>query len=234
MANPYKPMCQIADDLYCVDGWWKRSPMGRRMTVMGVGDGGLAVHSAIRMSDADMRGLDVIGRVEYVIVPNPFHASEAPWYAERYPGARVLVPDRLRRAQERRMRVDGTVADDWPVELAGRLEALSIEGLRLSESAYFHAKSRTLVLTDLVMNYGDDHFTGISRLLMGWNGVVDRFGPSRLLRFCFIKNRAQLLSSLERVMQWDFDRVLMNHGRILETAGKARLREAFAFLAQPS
>ena len=79
------------------------------MTVMQVGDGELAVPSAIRMREADMERLDAIGRVAYVIAPNPLHASEAPWYAQRYPKAMTLIPAGMRRKQERRMRVNGTI-----------------------------------------------------------------------------------------------------------------------------
>ena len=228
--NPYEPLRQICNGLHCVDGWWNRSPMGRRMTVMQVGGNRLAVHSAIRMSEPDMEQLDALGRVAYVIAPNPFHASEAPWYAERYPDAKVLVPEGTRLRQQRRMRVDGTIENGWPAELAAELRALLIEGLRVPETAYWHVGSKTLVVTDLVMNYGDDHFTGIGKVLMRWNGIVGRFGPSRLLRHGFIKDKGKLRGSLELLQRWDFERVVMSHGEVLESGVKERMTEAFRFL----
>ena len=203
------------------------------MTVMQVGGGGLVVHCALRMSEPDMQRLDAIGRVAYVIAPNPFHASEAPWYADRYPQAKTLLPQAMRRKQERRMRVDGTIEDGWPAELRGELDALLIDGLRLPETAYRHARSKTLVVTDLVMNFGNDHFRGILKFLMRINGIVDRFGPSRLLRSA-IKDKAAFRDSLARLMQWDFDRVVMSHGRVLETDGKAKMSKAFDFMGGPT
>ncbi len=229
IANEYTPPRQIAEDLYCVEGWWKRSPMGRRMTVMRVGGNKLAVHGAVRMSEQDMQRLDAIGRVSYVIAPNPFHASEAPWYADRYPEARTLVPAAMRRKQERRMRIDGTIEQGWPAERRGELEALVIDGLRLPETAYWHARSKTLVVTDLVMNFGNDHFRGVLKLLMRINGIVGRFGPSRLFRAA-IKDKTVFRESLARVMRWDFDRIVMSHGRVLETGGKSGMARAFEFL----
>ena len=229
IRNAYTPPRQVAEGLVCVEGWWKKSPMGRRMTVLQVGAGELAVHGAVRMSEPDMQRLDAIGRVAYVIAPNPFHASEAPWYADRYPAAKTLVPAAMRRKQERRMRIDGTIEESWPVELAGELEALLIDGLRLPETAYWHRRSKTLVVTDLVMNFGNDHFKGIFKPLMRINGIVDHFGPSRLLRSA-IQDKAALRDSLARVMQWDFDRVVMSHGRVLEKDGKPRMAQAFGFL----
>jgi hypothetical protein len=229
ITNAYTPPRRVAEGLHCVEGWWKKSPMGRRMTLMQVGNDELAVHSAVRMSEPDMQRLDAIGRVAYVIAPNPFHASEAPWYADRYPQAKILLPEAMRRKQERRMRIDGTIEAGWPAELAGELEALLIDGLRLPETAYWHLRSRTLVVTDLVMNFGNDHFRGVLKFLMRINGIVGRFGPSRLFRAA-IKDKSALRASLARVMQWDFDRVMMSHGRVLETDGKARMTKAFAFL----
>ncbi len=65
---------------------------------------------------------------------------------------------------------------------------------------------------------------------MRWNGIIDRFGPGRLLRYGAINNKLKLRESLTRVMQWDFDRVVMSHGRILETGGRAKMSQAFGFL----
>lgn len=227
--QPYRPLQRIAEGVHCVDGWWKKSPMGRRMTVLGLSGGELAIHSAIRMSEPDMQAIDGLGTVAYVIAPNSMHASDAPWYAARYPGARVLVPAAARARQQSRMRIDGTV-EDWPTQLRGHLEGLSVQGLRGPETVYLHRASRTLVVTDLVFNFGDDHFHGIARLLMRLNGAIDRFGPSRLLRYLILRDRPRFRRSLEQMMQWSFDRVIVSHGRILESGGKARMAEAFAFV----
>jgi hypothetical protein len=56
-----------------------------------------------------------------------------------------------------------------------------------------------------------------------------RFGPHRLIR-AGIRDRAAARRSLERILEWDFDRVVMSHGAVLERGGRARLRECFAFL----
>ena len=73
----------------------------------------------------------------------------------------------------------------------------------------FASRRFTLVLTDLVMNYGTDHFTGPAKLLMRFNRIIDNFGPSGLLRYGLIKDKARLRGSLDRVLRWDFDRVVM-------------------------
>ena len=89
---PYGRLQTLADGVHLLDGVWRRSPLGRRMTVIEGGAGELALHSAIELADEDLGILDGLGRVSLILVPNSFHASDASFYAERYPEAKVLVP----------------------------------------------------------------------------------------------------------------------------------------------
>ena len=45
----------------------------------------------------------------------------------------------------------------------------------------------------------------------------------------WIASRA-LPKSLDAILAWDFDRVVVTHGSVLRAGGRARLEEAFAFL----
>jgi hypothetical protein len=55
------------------------------------------------------------------------------------------------------------------------------------------------------------------------------FGPHRIIR-SGITNRAAARRSVARILQWDFDRVTVTHGEVLESGGRDRFREAFAYL----
>jgi glyoxylase-like metal-dependent hydrolase (beta-lactamase superfamily II) len=37
-------------------------------------------------------------------------------------------------------------------------------------------------------------------------------------------------ASLERILEWDFDRVIIGHGDIVETDGREKLEQAFAWM----
>ena len=37
--------------------------------------------------------------------------------------------------------------------------------------------------------------------------------------------------SIDAILAWDFDRIIVGHGTTIETGGKAALRDAFAFLS---
>jgi hypothetical protein len=66
-------------------------------------------------------------------------------------------------------------------------------------------------------------------VLLRLNDCYCKFGPSRLLKSA-IKDRAALRRSLDHLLGWDFDAIIVSHGRNVGTGGKALLRDAFAFL----
>jgi len=227
----YEPLRTIGAGLHCMDGCWQKSPLKRRMTVIRHSRGELAIHSAIRLRDDDYaRILEPLGRVTLIVVPNRLHGDEARWYAERYPAARVLVPRPVRDACAAKLpRVDGTIEHDWPSSWADELRGLQVEGTRMGEALLWHLPSRTLVATDLVFHFTDE-LRGFARLLMRWNGVVGRVGPSRIFRWFFLTDRAALVASLAPVKTWEFDRIVMSHGTLVEREGKRRFLEGFAAL----
>jgi glyoxylase-like metal-dependent hydrolase (beta-lactamase superfamily II) len=64
------------------------------------------------------------------------------------------------------------------------------------------------------------------RIFLRLNGMWRRFGPSRLIRL-FVRDRAALEQSVRRMLEWDFDRVVVAHGDVLEEGGKRALEEAW-------
>ena len=98
----------------------------------------------------------------------------------------------------------------------------------MNEVVFLHRASRTLVVTDLCFNVRHSDHLG-TRLFMRVNGAYGRFGPSRLLR-SLVRDRPALRASLERILAWDFERVVVTHGEVLEHGGRDALRAGFAWL----
>ena len=59
-----------------------------------------------------------------------------------------------------------------------------------------------------------------ARQLMRLNGAVDAFGPTRFFRSMIIVDKKKLADSLYQVWSWDFERVVVSHGRVLESPGQ--------------
>jgi len=97
-----------------------------------------------------------------------------------------------------------------------------------NEVAFFHRASRTLILCDLAFNFGPGT-AWPTRWLMRVIRSYGRFGPSTLDPW-LIRDRAAARASLERILAWDFDRVVVAHGDVLEGGGREALREGYRWL----
>jgi len=226
---PHGSLSFIDDGLFVVEGRWRRSPFERKMTVFRLASGEIALHSAIAMDEAGMTALEAIGRPAWILVPNSGHFSDASWYGERYPSARVLVPASARvKLFEKIRRIDGSLDEDWPEALHGELAVVPLDGTRIGEVALVHGPSRTLVLTDAVFNYSGRDLPLFARWFMRANRAYGRFGPSRIFTSLVVQNRDAFLASIDALLEHDFDRVIMSHGRMLDSGGKDAIRDAFA------
>jgi hypothetical protein len=226
LIQPYGTFSELAPNLFVLDGEWYNTPFKRRMTVIRLTSGDLVIHSAIRLKSEDYDHLDRLGKVRYIIIPNAFHGSDARFYSERYPQARVLA-SRAVKPNKKTGRVDGILPKDWPQEMTPELECLEMEGTRLlGEILLFHKSTRTLVVTDIVFNMQQEPH-GLIKMIFKWNLIYKRFGPSRIFGLVFANNRSRIKSSLEKVFEMDFDRVIMNHGEILHAGGKPAMQKGF-------
>ena len=61
-------------------------------------------------------------------------------------------------------------------------------------------------------------------------GVRQRPGFPRDALALFIRDRAALRRSLETILDWDFDRVVIPHGPVVESGGPQVVRDTYAFL----
>lgn len=226
--DPHGPLIPLSENLYVVEGEW--GPLRRRMTLVRLESGELVVHSPMRLREKEMEELEGLGPVRAVIMPNLGHGSDLAWYSERYPGAGVYAPAEALPKVSKKIPAARALPADWPGALGKELPGLPVEGMRWGETAFFHPVSRTLIVTDLVFNFRSTDFRGLTRLMMKWNRGVDRFGPTRSFYLFFCRDRAALRKSIGRLLDWDFDRVIMSHGHVLESGGKSSLAEAFAGL----
>src|SRR5262249_40216359 len=149
-------------------------------------------------------------------------------YARAYPDARLHGAPGL--AEKRReLRVDAVLGDEPALEGRDRIDQHLLPGAAgLNEGVVVPPPRRTPVLADLAFNVPAGRTAG-ARLFYWITGAAGRFGPHRLVR-TMIRDRRAARSSVDRVLGWDFDRVVVSHGDVLETGGRERFATAFAFL----
>ena len=224
-------MRELGKDIWVADRTLKLlgAHLPIRMTVVRLSDGGLWVHSPVKLDGPTREALNAIGPVRHVVAPNLFHHLFVRPYLEAYPEARILACPGL--AEKRKdLTFHGTLANEPAKAWAGQIDQHLLGGIpRLQEVDFFHRASRTLLLTDLVFHAEPTRHLP-TRIFYALTGTYKRFGSSRLVKL-IIQDKAAVRASVDRMLEWDFDRVVMNHGAIIEKDGRARLRDAFAWLA---
>ena len=221
---------QIADELWVFDRPLRilGVEVGARMTAVGLPDGGLLLHSPVALDEATEREIDELGPVRHVVAPNRLHHLFIEDYRDAYGEARLWAAPGL--AEKRRdVRFDGSLGDEPNPGWAGTLDQRLVRGVPLlNEVAFLHRASRTLLLADLAMNFREE-VPWLTALWLRAAGVHGRFGVSRFLRRAF-RDRSAARESLAAILAWDFERVVVCHGVVLQRQGKRLLREAYDWL----
>ncbi len=214
------------------DGLWVAERpfrgLGVRTTVVRLSDGGLLLHCPIGLQGGLRAEIEAIGRPSHLLAANKVHHLFLAENAAAFPEARVWLAPGL--AEKRPKLPAGAVigADDpapWPADL----DQTPIEGWPfLSETVFYHGSTQTLLITDIAFNMRKAS-NPLSRLVLRALGAYGHFGPSRFARVS-MRDRPAIRRSIDRILEWDFERVIPTHGAIVEKNGRKMLREAYAFL----
>lgn len=203
--------------------------MGTRMTLVQLADEGLALISPVPIDDRLAGEIDGWGRVRAIIAPNAFHHFYFADAARRYPEAALFaargVAEKLDPTPSGLARLGDEPDPLWKAEL----DQVALLGApRTNEVVFFHRPSRSLILTDLCFHF--DPVPG------GWTGLVLRLAGasgglavSRLMR-TLLRDRVAVRASIEKILEWDFDRIVVTHGQVVVSGGREKLRAATADL----
>jgi hypothetical protein len=203
--------------------------LGTRCCVIRLSGGGVLVHSPGPLDDEVRRAIDSLGPVRALVAPNLLHHLFLRENVRAYPQARVFGAPGLRE-KLRDVRIDDELGNEPPDLWAADLGQIAVGGApSLNEVVFLHRASRTLLCLDLCFNVRSSA-SAVTRLFMRVNGAYGRFGPSRIFRFAVLKDRRAMRASIDRILDWDFERVTVAHGEILESGGRDALRIGFSWL----
>jgi glyoxylase-like metal-dependent hydrolase (beta-lactamase superfamily II) len=193
-----------------------------RMTVIRLNDGRILIHSPVPI-EPDLRSeVENLGPVATLIAPNLFHHQFLSEWRSAFPEAKAFCTPDLA-AKRRDFKFDWVLEDVSPPEWRGQVDQLLIKGIpEYGEVVFFHRASRTLIVSDLVFNYSPAQAASDP-------GGADSLGPHSRIRSA-ISDPNALRDSIENVLRWPFERVIVSHGQIVESDGHARFRKGFAFL----
>jgi uncharacterized protein DUF4336 len=224
------PLRQLAENLWVAERpqTFYGLPVGTRMTVVRLAGDRLLLHSPVALDPGLRAELDALGRVAFAVAPNRVHHLHAGEVATAYPGARLWVAPGLERKRPD-LRFEAVLGDDAPAEWRDEVAQVFFRGRPYeNEVVFFHRASRTLVICDLAFNFGP-RSPAPTRLLMKLLRSYGRLGPSTLDPL-LIRDRRAARESLDRILAWDFDRIIVAHGEVLESGGREILRRGYSWL----
>jgi hypothetical protein len=214
---------QVADNL-----WVLRYPLrllgveiGRTVTIIRLANGKLIVHSTAPFSADDLAAIGALGEIGWLVDVSNFHDSLAK-------AGRAALSDVSYLAPEGFSKYSGVAAEPLnpaPSEWRNDLEVLELAGMpRVREHAMFHRPSGTLIVADLLFNFGRGGSLWTRLFARHVMRLRNFIGMSPFFRL-MIRDRQAFRGSMATMMAWDFDRVIVAHGGMIERGGKARLRE---------
>jgi len=198
-----------------------------RMTLVRRSDGALIVHSPGPVNHTLRARIEALGRVAVIIAPGNFHHLHVASSQRAFPEAETWICPGIERKQPT-LRYEGILSDSPPPCLAADFTLAGVFGRFMCEVAMLHLPSRTLLLVDLIENFGDNT-PGVNwtlkacwKLFRMWNVP----GPAPEYRFGW-RSRVEARAALEKILAWDFERIVLAHGDLIEYNAKEVARRAW-------
>ena len=202
--------------------------LGTRMTVVRLQDGSLLIHSPVPIDEALKQEIDAIGPVAHIVAPSLYHHVFVGDAQSMYPDAKLHgAPglEKKRKDLEFDAQIGGTVDPAWRSDLA----EVRIDGCLLGETVFFHEPSRTVISADLIENFQtSDHWW--TRFYLKASGIHGKAGLSSMLRLMF-RARKAARKSLDRILEWDAERVVLAHGEPILENGREAIRQTYDWLS---
>lgn len=229
VTTPALPLVEYVPDLV----WVKEHPLSlmggalrTRMTVLRL-DGGLCLHSPVPIDDSTRDEIEKLGTVIALVAPSNCHHLFFANAQQAFPRARSYGTVEVQR-KRKDLRFDELIGATPPSCWSGQMEQVFVGNRLMREVEFLHRASRTLIAVDLVENFSD-RTTGTNGVLRAMLKALAMWGrpcaAPELRWFTFDREGAR--RAIEQVLAWDFDRVVLAHGDLLDHSAHDAIRAAW-------
>lgn len=200
---------------------------GTRTTIVRLANGGLFVHSPGPL-DAEARAFVAAhGPVAAIVAPSLFHHLWAGEWKDAHPGALLCACPGLDRKRAD-LPWDRVLGDAPEAPWAGEIDQVSFAARTMENEVVFHHRaSRSMICCDAVFHLAS-HPSRTTRFVATLLGA--RQPGATWLEHLMIRDRRGAREQVDRMLAWDFDRIVLAHGEMIETGGREVLRRAYAWL----
>lgn len=243
LYKPLNTLKKVDDAIWIVDGGLIKMkvlafgiPFSTRMTVVRLADGTLWIHSPVEPDDKLFEAINALGEVKHLVSPSKIHYAFISEWKKRYPKATAWsspgVEDRAA-SQNIPVDFDAALSDEAPSDWAEDIAQLIFKGSRvLEEVVFFHKKSRTLILTDLIENFEPEQTSSpIMRTVQKAAGIAHPDGQTpKDMRLTFAGRKDEARRCYQRMLDWQPEKIILAHGKWYDKNGTAELKRAFRWL----
>lgn len=227
---------EFGPNIWIVDGPTVAAAAGfhypTRMVVMRLASGELVLWSPTAHSDALVATVETLGTVKHLVAPNCLHHTFLGDWQRVYPDALVYAPPGLKQKRPD-IRFDADLTDIPIAAWADEIDQAVMWGNRITtEVVFFHRESRTAIFTDLIQQFPRGWFKGWRALVAGLDLMTaDEPSVPRKFRLAFT-DREAARQSLQRVLAWPTEKLIIAHGPAIVSGGQALLHRAFRWLTK--
>lgn len=225
---------EFGPDIWIADGPDVVAALGfhypTRMAVIRLDGGDLFIWSPTALTDRLRAEVEALGKVRHLVAPNSLHHLFIADWKRAYPDAYLYAPPGLRE-KRKDLNFDGDLANAPVPHWAGEIDQVLVKGnVIATEVVFFHARSGTVLFTDLLQQLPANWFSGWRALVAKWD-LMTATEPSvpRKFRLAFTDRNAAR-AALRHVLSWPAEKVLMAHGTPVSEDGRAFLARAFRWL----
>lgn len=202
--------------------------MGARMTVVRLPGSQLLLISPVAANAELVKEVRALGSVSYLVAPNCLHHLFIGEWKAAFPEAAIYMAAGLERKRPD-LNMAALLSNSIALPWSESVEHEVMVGFSVvHEVVFFHRPSKTLIMTDLAFNIGPRSPLR-TRMAFRLLGAYGRLSISPVERF-LIRDRQSFKASLERVLAWPFERVIVAHGEVLEEGGREGLLRSYSWL----
>jgi hypothetical protein len=216
---------QITEDVVVLTFPWRTLGIDfkRNVTLLRLSDGRLVIHSTAPFTDEDRATIRAFGKPASLVEATLMHDTFAKEGRAAFPDLPYLAPDGFPDVTG----IATQLLDSVPEEWIGEIDVIPIAGTRKNEHAFFHRRSRTLIVADL--------FFSMPPETRGWPRFFARqfmrlprlFGISAFFRL-IIRDRVAFERSVKQLLELDFENLIVAHWEPFVGKAKPAVEQALA------
>jgi hypothetical protein len=162
------------------------------------------------------------------VAPNRLHHLFVDAWQRACPDASLYVAPGLE-TKRADLAIAGVLGEEPEPGWQAAVDQVLVAGVPFAnEVVFFHRPSATLIATDLAFNVGSSSPL-LTRLAFRIGGSYGRLSPTPLERV-LARDRNAFRHSLERILEWPFERVVVAHGEVCEKGGREELVRGYSWL----